>query len=341
MGRPQRQFDPKLPYLVQNFCHANMGLMQPTEQIRETIMGLLLKYAVKLNIKLFAFTFLPHRFDILLQAEDNNINVFMANFQRDLSCALRKIHYLDGPIFTQRYTPTPVLEDALEYAVREVVALPCTENLVAHPSEWPGASSWKAQQGDEKLVGFWADSEDYWPERRKYSQDELSDEDCWERTATRYELTLSRIKPWENLSVEARRERLQEVVQPDVETRATAWKLHGRPDEDGHLHIPGVAEVLAMSPFARIDAITRRRGSRACMTMEPEAARALRKKHKENEERYIGASCRRRRGLKSTYFPTGMIPPGHRYAVGSPAAIRAGENPQDPAELAAQQAATG
>lgn len=84
MGRPHRQFDPDFIYHVQNFCHDGKALMLPTEEITAIIVGLLLKWAVLLNIRIIAFIFLPHRFDRMLKAPSNNLNLFMCYFQRDV-----------------------------------------------------------------------------------------------------------------------------------------------------------------------------------------------------------------------------------------------------------------
>lgn len=335
MGRPHRQFNSKTKYYVQNFCRSGLALITPSDFMNETIRGLLLKYVATFNIKIFAFCFLPHRFDLLVQAPEDNLHEFMCRFQGSLSKALNKYHGLNEPNFTQRYIDNPVMEDALEDTIIEILTLPCTEDLVAHPSEWPGVSSWDAHQTDDELVGYWANSEDYWPVRRKHDEDTYTDEDCWQMAATKYEVPLSLIKPWEEMSDEARCAKIDELIQPAVKQRVEIWEACGPRDDAGNCIVPGVKEIRDCGPNRWLERHRAALKRGRCITLCVETRHAFKKARKEKEERYVNAACRLRRGIPGAYFPAGMIPPGHRFAVGSPAAIRSGENLQDPAELAA------
>lgn len=338
MGRPHRIFESDTIYYVQNFCRSGLALITPTEAINDIIMGLLLKHAEAYNIKIIAFIFLPHRFGLLLAAPDQNLNEFMCRFQGDLSKALKKYHGYSESTFPERYIDNPVMDDALEEALTEILALPCTEDLVAHPSEWPGVSSWNAHQTGEALVGSWANSEDYWPVRRSHDEDKYTDEDCRQMTAKEYELELTLLESWEDLSDEARREKIEELVRPAVEQRAEIWETCGPRDENGKCVIPGANAIRDCSPKRWLQRHKPARKRGRCMSECAETRRKFKKERKRKEERYTNAACRLRRGISAAYFPAGMIPPGHRFAVGSPAAIRAGENPQDPAELEGSRA---
>lgn len=339
MGRPRRHFNAKNIYLIRNFCAGYQARFLPEEELNKVIWGLLLKFARSYGIKLYAFVFMQSYFEILLQAPEENLNHFMCHFQCELSKALNRLQGRRGSTFPHRYTDEVVMEDRVEDVVSEIIGRPCTDNLVAHPAEWPGVSSWRAHQSGEEMVGYWTESEDYWLLRRRYSEDEYSDETVRDMAATEYRMALARLPGWKELDVEACREKIDAFARAHAEERASVWEHYGWEDETGRkMPPPGVSQVLACP----IDRQTHpchpiRRGR--CLTWCSEARAAFYAARQAANARYTGAASRMRRGSKRTYFPAGMIPPGHLHCVGSPGAVAAGENPQAPEEIDANTSA--
>jgi hypothetical protein len=339
MGRPRRKFEADTIYLVRNFCVGYRARFLPEDELNNIVWGQLLKFASEYGIKLFAFVFMQSYFEILLQAPEQNLDQFMGRVQTEIARAVNQLQREHGRFFADRYTDEPVMEDRIEEVMATVIGRPCSENLVAHPSEWPGVSSWNAHQSGEKMVGRWTESDDYWRLRRRYSEDDFSDDEIREMAATEYRMELARLPTWKDLSEDECREKIDEFARKHADVRAEAWEHYGYEDENGQkAQPPGVEEVMECSTRHRThDWHPIRRGR--CLTWCEETRAAFKVARRRDEDRYTNAAIRRRRGIGGAYFPAGMIPPGHLHCVGSPGAIASGENPQDPEEIKAREEA--
>lgn len=329
MGRGRRHFDADTLYLVKNICADNQARFTPTPKIEESIRGLLSKYATVYNIRLVAFIFKPHAFWILLQGPELNIDKFMCVLQTCISKDINRFQGRRGSVFADRYTAEPVLEDKQEDILRELIAQPCLDDMVEHPRLWTGVSSWSSHISGEEFVGHRLHTGLYWAMRQSPEYVGYSDQKLREMATLEYRVRLEKLPVWKKLSDEECAEKIRGFAEEAAERREVFWAAVQAESEEQVL-IPCIEDVLAYSDQRSLDFFKPIRRGR-CHSDNISALNAFFAARKKRNKSYTQAARKLREGKKDVYFPAGMYPPGHLHCVGSPAAIRAGQNPQAPA----------
>lgn len=337
MGRPLRKLCPDTLYFIRNICRNFEARFTPTPEIRDLVNGLLAKHAANYEIEIAAYIFMPGEFMMAASTPLCNLQEFMRDFQRDLTTAMNRVQNRTGRMMARRYEATPILADMQEEVIAQIISRPCDDELVAHPADWTGPSSWPAHQSGEEIVGYWTTSDDFWRLKGRKANAHISDKKLRQMAATAYRLRPSRPPIWEELDAEAYHEKLRAIGRAAAQRRRRNWEAWRLPDEETGLYPepPGIEAVIARpstEPTRRWEPACRD----ACMTKSSATLRAWRQERREREKLYKEAAKKLREQQPGAYFPTGMIPPGHRYCVGSPAAIRAGQNPQAPDEIEAK-----
>lgn len=334
MGRRRRHFDKNTLYVVKNICLYKQARFTPTPELEERIRGLLTKYVTRYKIKLVSFIFTPSGFKLYLLSPEQNLHKFMCLLQTNISKDVNKLQERTGPVFAGRYSAEPVLEDEQEEVMREIIAQVCMDDLVAHPEDWGGASSWAAQLSGEEIVGHRVDRALFWRLRRAPEYYNTPDFLLEQMATIEYRVKLTPLPIWADLSHAERAKKIQEFAESAAELRRSAYAAQAL-EYDEKPDIPGLKEVLASSSYDHYDLWKpMRRGY--CHTMDEEQIEAFYKAREERDEQYDDAARRLRRGEEDIYFPEGMIPPGHLHCVGSPSAIASGQNPQRPDDPAEQ-----
>lgn len=151
-----RVHEPDAIYFVTNRCINEMYLLSPEKdgEVQRICLACLAWAAAKHQIEIFAYIFLSNHFHLLLRALKNNLSAFMQDFQRELASRINRYRNRRGTVFPRSFDDPTVLDDEeflrrLEYTVNN----PCHHELVDHPAEWPGVSSWKSHLSGEPQVG--------------------------------------------------------------------------------------------------------------------------------------------------------------------------------------------
>lgn len=341
MGRPLRQFCPKTLYFVRNICRNFEARFKPTAEIRDMVNGLLAKHAQTYQLEVVAYTFMPGEFLMLTLTPGRNLQLFMRDFQRDLSTAMNRVQGMTGGMMARRYEATPVLADMQEEVLAEIISRPCDDELVSHPADWSGASSWPAHQSGGEVVGYWSGSDDYWKVKRRKGNAQLSEKRLRALSAREYRLKPAKLPLWEELDEQAYTQKLNAIAEAAARRRRANWEAWRLPDKESgrYPEPPGIERVLSRP----VDEPTRRwepASREACLTRSSATLWRWEKARRAREKLYKSAAKKLREQRTGALFPVGMIPPGHLYCVGSAEAIRLGQNPQAPAQPAGMTSGT-
>jgi REP element-mobilizing transposase RayT len=225
-------------------------LLRPHPELNEIVCGILAR-AQRLYLSegaggaggagLCAFCFLSNHFHLLVRVRNaKELASFMryvnSNLAREVA---RRVDWRDH-VWSRRYQAIVVSEEpeAQEARLRYLLSQGVKEGLVAHPSEWPGASSVQTllDGKDSPIEGLWFDrTKEYFARRRREDFHRLA-------YATKESLSLLPLPCWEDLGVVERRGRVAQMVEEIV---AEALLRRGRREP------LGIALVLRQQPHER------------------------------------------------------------------------------------------
>ena len=126
--------------------------------------------------------------------------------------------------------------EAQRERLKYVLGTGTKEQLVASPFEWPGPNAARALVRGEPVVGYWFNRTGEWKARRRGEDFQKYD------YATRYEIELQPLPAFAELSPEAYREMVAEVVS-EIEEEAAA--------ERGDRPVLGVEKILSQDACQR------------------------------------------------------------------------------------------
>jgi len=283
-------------------------LMRPTRRTNLIIAGCLAYSLERFGglIKLHAYVFLSNHYHLILSAKSQrDLSAFMAHFNGCLGKELGVIHDLHGKLWHKRYRSSPVLDEgALEDRYRYLLAHSVKEDLVRHPSEWPGLHVYKQLCMGEVVEGIWVDRTSLYYARQRVKSDELKPQESeFTRGLT---LTLAGPPPmWAELSDEQYRARCELLTQEAVVEHQQRRKAEGR-------GVLGAKRVLAQPIFKR--RFTKRTPCPLCHTRVLELMREFKAAYWAFVAQFKEASCELRVALArdevapAVRFPEGGVP---------------------------------
>ena len=236
-------------------------------------------------------------------------------------------------------------------------------------SAWGALSQERDHEEVCEVSAKWTNSTDYWPLRRNPEQDEFDDDEVRELAATNYRVTLAKLPVWKDLSARDYAQKVRDMGakiaekvfksskaeldisatsrDEDVENSLSAGGNNGgdigdegdqaptnTPADNADTtiktkNLPPTHELITCPATHRCppwkpiyDGV--------CITFDQKIRQQVQEEVHDREAQYDRAALRLREGKTNVYFPEGMIPPGHLYCVGSPDAVRTGQNPIAP-----------
>jgi len=209
------------------------SLMRPSPRTNKIIAGCLAYSLARFKglIELHAYVFLSNHYHMILSAHaQSDLSAFMSHFNGCLGKELGVIHDVHGKIWHQRYRSSPILdEEALEDRYRYLLAHSLKEDLVEHPSQWPGLHAYKQLCRDEVCEGIWVDRTALYCARQRAKADEPTPNERDFTSRLRLELD-GPPRLWAALSDEAYRDRCRGIAEEVIEehrVRRRAVMSHG------------------------------------------------------------------------------------------------------------------
>jgi hypothetical protein len=183
---------------------------------------------------------LSNHFHLLLRDPNGELAKFMWYFQRNLAIAVnRELNHRRGHVFSGPYHAVPILTDEdFERAYAYVVVNAVKAGLVAKAEDGPFLSSLRAALAEEPMVFTWFDRT---AKHNKTRRGQKVDDAAFE---VEYELRLAVPPLWQELSREARRERIAQLVRGAEKYYGQGMRAMGRSPL-------GERRILAQSPLSR------------------------------------------------------------------------------------------
>ncbi|QDG51905.1 hypothetical protein FIV42_14500 [Persicimonas caeni] len=286
-------------YFVTNRCIEAKFLIRPDDdgEMQRICLACLAWAAQKHEVEIFAYVFMSNHFHLLVRAPKMNLSEFMRDFQRELAARLNRHRNRTGTVFPRPFdAPKVIGDDMFLEKLKYIVNNPCLSDLVRHPADWPGVSSWKSHQTGEAQVGRLIDYKELRRLRRK-------DPSTPREEAMRSdELVLATPPMWEDKSDEE----LRQLIVAQVEEQATELQ---KERARRRRRVVGPAKLKRMkvrhSPpapkcYPRVK----------CLCADAEKKKAYLEERMTTVDAYKQAMGRWRRGKSSVTFPTGTHPPG-------------------------------
>lgn len=209
-----RIWEPEGIYFVTNRCIEEMYMMRPggvQKEVQRICLACLAWAAQKHDVEVFSYVFMSNHFHLLVRALSQNLSEFMRDFQRELAARLNRHWGRTGTMFPRPFDAPKVIGEA-EFLRRMtyIVNNPCHSNLVHHPKDWPGVSSWRSHVSGEAQVGRLIDYKELRRLRRK-------DESATREQAMRHdELHLAKPPMWEDKSDKEVNEKLVDLIEEEA-----------------------------------------------------------------------------------------------------------------------------
>lgn len=241
--RPLRSSLPGGLYELSSRIAGGQLLATPTKEVHDLILGVIGHAMRAHNVQLHAFVFMSNHYHMLLSVPDSTtLSDFMCLLNANISRELNLINDRDGAMWGRRFRSIPISPDRATqlWRLRYILAHGVKENLVAKPSDWPGASSLPWMRDGTVLVGKWIRrTELYYARRHKNFVENMA------AFTTLYPIELTVLPCWQHLPEAGWRKLVQDMITAIEAEADEAREADGTPPL-------GVAAVLAQHPFSRV-----------------------------------------------------------------------------------------
>ncbi len=276
-----------------------MFLLKPSEEINEIVLGVLGRALAQVaGVRILAFTFMSNHYVLLLWVRDAEaLSKFMEYFNGNLAREACRQYGWGDKVWSRRYTDIEVVDEgAMVGRFRYVIAHGAKEGLVESPKDWPGAKCLPALLEGKTIRGAWFDRTTEGRARRRGKKYDKYD------YATFYDIPLSPLPCWEDMSEQERRKVCADMVE-DIEQEAEETnRVEGRTPM-------GPEAILAQSPFDT-PKTTKRSPAPLCHA----SSRAARATYRESLGWFLaaygeGAQLVKDGRADEATFPEGCFPP--------------------------------
>jgi len=291
---------PNGEYLISQRCLLGFFLLRPSKRLNGLIAGVIGKAQAMYPVKVIALAFLSNHYHLILSSRDQEVlSAFMNFVSSNIAREAGRLHGWRGKLWARRFDGVAITDEALAQVSRlkYVLSQGVKEGLVASPRHWPGLSAAQALLSGQDLKGVWVDRSALYRARQKKAGLQVRPIDFEEKVTVK----LSQLPCWADLSPEAYRQRVRELVEA-IEKEAAA--LHAQQGT----RPAGRREVLRQSP--------RYRPEKLKSTPRPlvhAASRAARECFLESYRLFVrafrAAAERFRAGDLGVEFPLGSFPP--------------------------------
>jgi REP element-mobilizing transposase RayT len=285
---------------VEVTCRTIQGrfLLQPTEELRDIIIGTLARAQQLYPVDIHAYVFMSNHYHLLLSAPDaQRLARFMGYVNSKLAREIGRLTGWRDKIWSRRYQAVVVSDEEFAQVgrLRYVLSHGVKEGLVDHPADWPGANTVSALLENSSLRGLWFDRTREWAARQRrerYHRLEFAAQET---------LELAPLPCWRGFSVERRRSAVADVLTSILTEHAP------KADRDRNLEYT-LAALLAHHPHERP-----KKMKRSPAPWFHCASKAVRKELIEAYGWFLAAhqqaAEKLRSGNLSVAFPEGSFPP--------------------------------
>ncbi len=289
MARQKRMYEERGLYFVTARTFQARMLLTPSDALNQVIGGVLARSVMLTGVQLHGFVVASNHVHLLVTAEGDRLSAFMQHFLGNVARKVGRLRDWRGSLWQRRFAAEPVIDDEAAIGrLRYIIAHGVKEGLVRHPAEWPGLSCLPLllAGGTQSYRVF------HWARRWRHGVlveggEQLLDH----RWSDLVCLELTPLSCWAQLSPEARRARVDALVEQVVEEGAAA-----------HQSVPGAHAVQTQHPHARPTKFKKSPQPR-CHASTWRARREHRAKASSWDAAYAAASREFRKGDWGVPFP--------------------------------------
>jgi hypothetical protein len=301
MGRRLRYMKkPNTTFEVTSRTIQGRLLLRPSKELNRIVLGILGRFLERYpGILLHLVIVASNHIHMLLTAACVEL---LADFMRDVNSSLAReagrLHRWKEKFWGRRYTMIAVADDDEEDLLKRAVYIlqhGAKEGLVLSPKNWPGINCIEAVTRGKKLYGTWYDR------TKEYEAARAGIKVRAGEFVTKYEVPLSPLPCFENLSERERRARYRAMV-ADIE-RETRKKF-----SRGGRRVLGVRSILKQHPHRRPGKI-KKKPAPLFHCSNPDKWKEYRDDYRWFVQLYQTASKRLRSGDLSVCFPKNCFPP--------------------------------
>jgi len=279
-------------------------LLKPSTPTNSTILGILGRaLSMYPGVKLCEMAFLSNHYHLILIVEDEGILARFMGYLNDLIARKvgGKLHGWREKFWGRRYRSIPILDEgSMAERARYIFRQGVKEDLVDHPTKWPGVCTVRARLQGEKLIGVWYDETGIYEKARRGGKADRKD------FATTYEIRLTPLPCWADLNPQEYRRQVQELVDGLVDEERARRQHEGRT-------VLGAEAVVAQDPLRAPEKVARSPAP-VCHASRPATRRAHRETLRCFREVYRDCSIRlRAHGEVDVTFPAFCFPPARAF----------------------------
>jgi hypothetical protein len=294
-------------------CVMGTFLLAPNEKNTRALLGVLGRAVAELDFELYGYAYLSDHGSMLVGVRSAaHLARIMEYVHGNIALELGRPEHSDwrGRFWGRRGMPILVLSDVdLEARLRYLLSNGTKENLVEHPTRWPGAHSARATCSGNDDVGLWVDRTGLSRALRRRMGPKVLHSDYEHR----YPVHLSPLPCWAGLPPEERQRRATAMCDEIAAEAAAARAASG-------------ARVLGAKAAARVDPHSRaadpdRSPAPPVHCSDAQLRARFLNAYRLFQECYRAATDRLRRGLSPRAFPEGGVPIGCHFSLPPPAPI--------------------
>ncbi len=230
-------------------CIMGTYLLVPRPKHVRILLGVLGRAVATLDFELYGYCYLSNHGSLLIGVRDEAHQAQIMEFiHSNIARELGRKEYSNwrGRFWSRRGRPILILsaEDLVE-RMRYLLSNSTKENLVEHPTKWPGAHSARALCNGTVDTGLWIDRTGLYYANRRADPRLLS------RFELEYPVPLSRLPCWSQRSVEENR-RCVKAMCDEIAEEALSLRL-----KEGKRGVVGAKAVVRVPPHYRPDSIER------------------------------------------------------------------------------------
>ena len=218
-----------VPYHIISKTLRGVFLLVPKKHTASLTAGVVAKAQYNWpDVRLYGYAFMSNHFHLMVSGKSAEISAFVGFIKREISRRLGQKYNLSGALWHSRFLstalPTP---ESQEQCLAYILSQGVKEDLVEHPSQWPGLHCAKALLHGEVDEGSWFNATGYGEAKRNRER-------IARRVAVRksefYQtlaIKLTPIEPWSAFDKAAQRQRAAELVNELVREAAAKRRAEG------------------------------------------------------------------------------------------------------------------